>query len=111
MSALRMKLAAGLLIAALSGLGSAAAEAAPLATVHYACAPPQDFVVESDRRTALVRFSDRTYELKRKASGIGTKYSSPTATLIIDGPSAIFVAEDRIDLGACTEALPIAEAH
>lgn len=111
MGVLKMKFAAGLLFGALSAVGGTRLDAMPVATVHYACAPAHDFVVESDRGAALVRFEDRTYELKRKASDIGIKYASPTATLIIDGPSAVFVAEDRFDLGACTRTLPVAEAR
>jgi membrane-bound inhibitor of C-type lysozyme len=107
--AMRIKLAAALLFTAVASLAGTSVQAAQVQTVRYACQPRQDFVVESDRKVALVRFEDRTYELKRKASDIGIKYVSPTATLIIDGPSAIFVAEDRLQLGACNEMLPIAE--
>ena len=56
--------------------------------------------------TAVVRFVDRTYELRRKRSSIGVKYTSARAALIIDGPSAVFVAEDRLQLGTCLETFP-----
>lgn len=108
---MKITYAAALLIIGVAVPAAADAGAAPAHTVRYACEPRQDFVVESDRRGALVRFEDRSYQLKRKASDIGIKYVSPTATLIIDGPSAIFVADDRLQLGACNETLPVAEAN
>jgi hypothetical protein len=41
---------------------------------------------------------------------LGEKYGSPTAALIIDGSSAVFVADDRLQLGACVKALETAQA-
>lgn len=108
---LRLKIAAGLMIAVVSVLGEAQAQSAPTHVVRYACDGRQTLVVERDQATAHVRFVDRTYELKRKKSGIGVKYVSPTTALIIDGPTAVFVAEDRLQLGACSEASSIASAR
>jgi membrane-bound inhibitor of C-type lysozyme len=100
----RLKVAGGLIAAVLSLLGAAQAHAAPSTALRYQCAPGQNLVVSRTDGRAVVRFIDKTYELRRKRSSIGIKYSSATATLIIDGPSAVFVAEDRLQLGACREA-------
>jgi len=108
MKDLRLKVAAALMSSVLSVLGGAQAHAAPSTTVRYACDARQNLVIERDKGVARVRFVDRTYELKRRASSIGVKYLSPTAALIIDGASAVFVADDRLQLGACTEVPSIA---
>ena len=104
----RARLAARLMAAVLSVLASAQVHATPVTAVRYACEGRQNLVVERDGATAHVRFVDRSYDLKRRASGIGVKYESPNAALIIDGPSVIFVADDRLQLGACTEAFRVA---
>jgi len=109
MKDMRVMIAAGIFLAVVSVLAGAQAHAAPAATVtRYACDGRQNLVIERNDTTARVHFVDRIYDLKRKASGIGTKYVSADAALIIDGASAIFVAEDRLQLGACTEAFPVA---
>lgn len=107
---MRIRIAAGLIIGVLSVLGRAEAHAAGLTAVRYACDAQQSLVIQRDKATAQVRFVDRSYKLRRKPSSIGEKYISPTAALIIDGPFAVFVAEDRLQLGACTEAIPAASA-
>jgi hypothetical protein len=76
---------------------------------HYVCDEHQKLVVHRHVRGATVEFIDRTYELVPRPSSIGEKYVSPTAALIIDGTSAVFVAEDRLQLGACVEASPATE--
>jgi YD repeat-containing protein len=100
----RVKLAAAILIGVLSLLGSVQAHAASGTAVRYACDAHQNLVVERSATRAVVQFVDRTYELRRKPSSIGQKYLSPTAALIVDGASAVFVAEDRLQLGQCVEA-------
>jgi len=65
-------------------------------------------IVERSGDTAHVTLAGRTYPLKWKQSSIGDKFISPTAALIIDGGSAIFVSEDQLSLGPCTKTLPIA---
>ncbi|HEU4696412.1 MAG TPA: hypothetical protein VFR92_05570 [Sphingomicrobium sp.] len=102
-SSLRLKVAAGLLFGVLSVLGAAHA-AAPTKEVRYICEPGQRLIVQRSAQTAAVQFIDKSYLLHRKASSIGEKYVSANAALIIDGPSAVFVAEDRLQLGTCTEA-------
>ena len=66
--------------------------------------------VERSGATAHVTLAGRTYDLKWKQSSIGDKFISPTAALIIDGDSAIFVSEDQLNLGPCTTTVPIAAA-
>lgn len=101
---MRIKVASGVLLGVLSLLGTAqAADAATVTEVHYACDEGQRLVVRESAQFASVQFIDRTYELKQKRSSIGRKYISPTAALIIDGASAVFVTEDRLQLGQCTE--------
>jgi membrane-bound inhibitor of C-type lysozyme len=106
---LRIKLAAGPMLIVLSVLLAAHAHAAPAPT-RYVCGG-QTVTIERDGKLASVRFADGSYQLQRKASDIGVKYASPTATLIIDGPSAIFVAQDRLQVAACTEAVNIASSR
>lgn len=67
--------------------------------------------VERSGAIAHVTLAGRTYALKRKQSSIGDKFISPTAALIIDGDSAIFVSEDQLNLGPCTKTVPIAAAN
>lgn len=106
----RLKVAAALMFAVFSLLGAGHALAAPAATtsVRYACQPKQSLVVMRSHDTATVRFNDRSYELRRKASSIGEKYIAKDAALIIDGKSAYFVADDRLQLGTCVEAMRLA---
>ena len=74
----------------------------------YTCEPRQNLVVARSGDTATVHFIDRTYELRRKASSIGEKFIAKDAALIIDNKSAVFVAEDRLQLGTCVEAMHLA---
>lgn len=78
--------------------------------VHYACSAAPDLIVQRDRSTAHVTFDGRTYDLQRRPSSIGAKYLSQNAALIVDGGSATFVSEHRLDLGTCTRAVPLASA-
>lgn len=79
--------------------------------VRYSCPASEDLSIERNRSTAHVNFAGQTYDLQRQRSSIGDKYVSQKAALIIDGRSAIFVAENLIDLGTCTKTIPIASAH
>lgn len=107
----RVKVAAGVLIGVVSVIGSAHASAAvPAMETHYQCDSRQRLVVWRTDDSATVEFIDRTYELRRKPSEIGVKYIAPKAALIIDGNSAVFVAQDRLQLGRCIEASSIASA-
>ena len=109
---MRVKLAAGLLIGVVSFLGSAHAIAAtPVrgGETHYLCDAHQHLVVRRNAQSASVEFIDRTYQLERKASDLGVQYIAPKAALIIDGPEAVFVADDRLQLGRCVETRSFAE--
>jgi membrane-bound inhibitor of C-type lysozyme len=105
---MRIRVAGALMIAVVSVLASAQAHAATPPTVRYACEERQNLTIQRDATTARVTFIDRSYELQRRRSSIGVKYGSPSAALIIDGKSAVFVADDRLQLGACTEAFTVA---
>lgn len=101
----RIKIAAGLLFAILSLLGTAQAAHATAATeIRYACDDGQRLVVRQSGDLAFVQFIDRSYELRRRHSDIGEKYESANEALIIDGRAAVFVAADRLQLGQCLEA-------
>ena len=76
--------------------------------VRYACPASADLAVQRNGSTARVHYAGRRYDLQRKRSSVGDKYVSPKAALIIDGNSAIFVAEDLVDLGTCTRTVPVA---
>lgn len=108
---MRIRVAGGLLAGVLSVLGAAQAHAATPQIMRYACDGRQNLTIQRDAKVAHVNFIDRSYELQRKRSGVGIKYESRTAALIIDGSSAVFVAPDRLQLGACNEAFPIASAQ
>jgi hypothetical protein len=108
---MRVKLAVGLFVGVASVLGSAHAIAAtptPAKATHYLCDSHQHLVVWRTANSASVEFIDRTYQLQRKASDLGVQYIAPKAALIIDGPEAVFVADDRLQLGRCVEANSLA---
>lgn len=110
---MRVKLAVGLLIGVVSLLGSVHAIAATPSSAtetHYLCDAHQHLVVRRTAKAASVEFIDRTYQLQRRASDLGVQYMAPKAALIIDGPEAVFVADDRLQLGRCVEARSIALA-
>lgn len=113
MSHIASKSAAKLLFGAvlLAGIAASAAAAEPATETRYQCDAAQHLVVRRAGDTASVEFIDRTYTLKRKASDLGVKYLAPKAALIIDGPEAVFVADDRLQLGRCVEAKTIALAN
>lgn len=106
----RIRVAAGLLLGVFSLLASAQTHAAAF-PLRYVCDRRQSLTVERNDATAHVNFVDRSYELRRKPSNFGVKYESPKAALIIDGQSAFFVAEDRLQLGACTQAFSMSSAR
>jgi hypothetical protein len=109
-----MRFKLGVLITAgaafLFGSANAVAAApAPAKTTRYLCDSHQHLVVRRTANSASVEFIDRTYQLQRKASDLGVQYIAPKAALIIDGPEAVFVADDRLQLGRCVEANSFAE--
>jgi hypothetical protein len=60
--------------------------------------------VTRDANIASVRFDQKQYNLSRRPSSLGIKYSSAEATLIIDREFAAFVTETVVDLTRCSEA-------
>ena len=96
--------ALGLLALIFGSLGSAHAGATVVAPVRYACADKAELVITRSAESATVVFRARTYTLGRSRSSIGEKYLSDAAALIVDGPSAVFISEDRHGAGACVAA-------
>jgi hypothetical protein len=105
----KIRIAALLIAAFWPALSSAEPIGGP--GVQYTCSSQQNIIVERDRSSARVTFGGHSYVLWRKASDIGQKYLSRAAALIIDGRSAVFVADDGTDLGMCIEVVPVASAH
>jgi hypothetical protein len=98
---------AALIASTLAGFGAAQAHPAPN-TIRYACATRQELTVQRDGSSARVGLAGRNYDLQRRRSSLGDEYISSNAALIIDGSSAIFVADDRLDLGTCVKATSVA---
>ena len=80
------------------------AAATVAADLLYRCEGGEAFTVRDSGSAAVVRFTDGDYVLQRKRSSLGRRYASPQAALIIDGETAVFVAEDRLDLDRCRKA-------
>lgn len=76
--------------------------------VNYTCDAGGSLAVRRNAAFASVSVGGKAYDLQRKRSSVGEKYLSADAALIIDGTSAIFVADRNLDLGTCTEAVPLA---
>ena len=106
----KLTIARFILSAAIAGSVTASLEAAP-GPVSYSCTPGDALTIAHDRSSARVSYAGRTYDLQRKRSGIGLTYLSPKAALVIDGNSAIFVADDHYDLGTCIKGIPLASAN
>lgn len=68
----------------------------------YECSGGRTFAVTRDARAATVHYRDTRYELQRRTSSLGVRYSSPKASLIIDGDVAVFVTERILDLHVCS---------
>jgi len=83
----------------------ATAAATAAADLLYQCEGGEAFTVRDSGSAAVVRFADGDYVLQRKRSSLGRRYASPDAALIIDGETAVFVAEDRLDLDDCRAAV------
>lgn len=80
---------------------SSSSIAEPVHPSAYECAHGQILHVHNGEEHAKVDFLDRHYELARNSSGLGLKYSSDDATLVIDGDSAVFVDHRSIELQTC----------
>jgi hypothetical protein len=105
MANVRIRAAAGLMIAVLSVLGAASALAATATKpIRYVCESAPELLVMRTANKASVHFGTKTYDLRREASSIGAKYISRNAALIVDGRSAVFVSDDQLQLGTCLQA-------
>jgi hypothetical protein len=80
---------------------------APAATVRatYRCAGERFFTVDRTSSNAIVHYAERRFELARRPSSVGQKYASTSATLIVDGDFAVFVADHVLDLQACRQSV------
>lgn len=87
-----------------AGAAQATSAGTPATETRYQCDAAQHLVVRRTADRASVEFIDRTYTLQREASDLGVKYLAPKAALIIDGREAVFVADDRLQLGRCIQA-------
>ena len=103
MKDVRTIVAGALMFGVLSVLATAQAHSAAPEVTHYSCDGLDELAVERTETAARVTLAGRTWELHRKQSGLGLKYASPTAALIIDGSSAVFVADDPLQLRTCGE--------
>ena len=86
----------------LAGCSAVAGPQSP--TSVFRCDGGRWFTVNRDANTASIRYADERYSLARRPSSLGIKYSSPEATLIIDGRFAAFATETVVDLEQCSEA-------
>jgi membrane-bound inhibitor of C-type lysozyme len=67
----------------------------------YRCADGRTFTVDQQQGAAEVTYYDEHFRLPRRSSGVGARYATQDATLIIDGDMAAFVTENIVDLEAC----------
>ena len=67
----------------------------------YECSGGRAFTVHRGHDTATVDYEERSYELSRRASSMGVRYSADGASLIVDGDVAVFVTERVLDLKVC----------
>ena len=87
--------------AAIIMLASCSPIQAHAAASTYECANGKSFSVTQTSDGARVEFANRTYELTRRSSSMGTRYSSPEASLIVDGDLAVFATQRIFDLRLC----------
>lgn len=98
-------------VSALIASASATQVHAAPAPVRYACSTSEELTLERTSASAHVTIGGHSYELKRAPSSIGNKYLSTNAALIIDGPSLVFVTDEKPNLGPCIKAVPVASSH
>jgi hypothetical protein len=72
--------------------------------VTYKCAGGRTFTVKRDADRATVNYGEQSYDLSRRKSSLGTRYSANGASLIVDDDVAVFVTERVLDLRVCREA-------
>jgi hypothetical protein len=92
---------AGLLaIACLVGCTSATS-GAESSFQRFVCAGGESFGLNLTSRAATVQFGASTYNLQKKPSSLGERYTDRRATLIIDNNFAAFVTDDNMSLRDC----------
>jgi hypothetical protein len=84
-----------------NGIPSTAVSNTPVR--HFVCDEGTAFRVVAVGGSANVQIGDTGYPLTKKPFSLGERYSSPEASLIIDGHEAVFVAEDGPYLTRCSE--------
>lgn len=82
-------------------LQAARQHSAKIDRAHFACSKGETLDVRFKGTTAIVQHHGRTYSLVSRPSSLGKRFSSATATLIIDGSFAAFVAHDAFGLDDC----------
>ena len=86
----------------LLGSACASAEFAADSAAVFQCRDGSQLTVNYENRSATVLAGGHSYELVRKPSGVGERFASSRATLIIDGNFAAFVADELPRLRGCT---------
>jgi membrane-bound inhibitor of C-type lysozyme len=89
------------LVVILAGGCSAPSVAEAKRPLIYRCADGRTFTVDQQQRSAEVTYYDEHFRLPRRSSGVGVRYATQDATLIIDGDMAAFVTENIVDLQSC----------
>jgi hypothetical protein len=67
----------------------------------FRCRDGSELTVQYQQQAATVIAGGHSYVLRRRPSNIGERFTSPLATLIVDGDFAAFVADDLHDLRGC----------
>jgi len=73
---------------------------------HFECRNGRSFDVRLTGKLAAVELDGRSYLLQSRPSSLGAKFTSSSATLIIDGTLGAFVAADKFDLQGCRSTEP-----
>lgn len=81
--------------------GCATKPGVQLARSNYICADGTALRVARQGRLATVAYEGSLYRLTHKLFSLGERYTSPDATLIIDGRYVVFVTEAEGDLHEC----------
>lgn len=106
-----LMISSGLLLTLATACQTVAPARTETAGLRFQCERGSAFSVENRGTTAMVRFDDGSYRLHRNPSSLGERFTSPEATLIIDGDFAAFVAKDRLDLQGCMSTESVARAR
>jgi len=87
-------------------VGCSAASPAQVEQVStYECSGGKTFTVRRDPTVATVDYGEQSFQLSRRSSSLGMRYSSKGASLIIDGDFAVFATDKILNLKLCKERL------